>query len=224
MLGWDLEGEALIAPAVARNREAILGVLRRVLPPTGLVLEVASGSGEHAVYVAGACPGLVWQPSDPEPASRRSIAAHARMAGLPNLLPPLALDAAAPHWPVERADTVVAINLVHIAPIAAAEGLMAGAGRLLPAGAPLVLYGPFLEQGVSTAPGNAAFDADLRRRDPAWGLREVADLAACARARGLILAERIAMPANNLTLVFRAGGERRAGGETPVPDRGGDAP
>jgi hypothetical protein len=218
MLGWDLDGEALIAPAVARNKEAILGVLRRVLPPTGLVLEVASGSGEHAVHVAAACPGLVWQPSDPEPAARRSIAAHARRAGLPNLLPPLALDAAAPHWPVERADAVVAINLVHIAPLAVAAGLMAGAGRLLPAGAPLVLYGPFLEDGVPTAPGNLAFDADLRRRDPAWGLRDVADLAACARTHGLTLAERIAMPANNLTLVFRAAGEG------PGPDRGADTP
>ena len=203
MLNWPAEGDALIAPAVARNRDAILSVLRRVLPEVGTVLEVASGSGEHAVHFARALRGLAWQPSDPEPTARRSIAAHARQAGLANVLDPLALDAAAPDWAVETAAAVVCINMVHIAPWRATEGLMAGAGRLLPAGAPLVLYGPFREAGVPTAPSNEAFDADLRRRDPRWGLRCAEEVGRLAQAHGLALAERIAMPANNLTLVFR---------------------
>ncbi|MGY2047473.1 DUF938 domain-containing protein [Methylobacterium sp. JK268] len=206
MLGWDLSGDALTAPAVARNREPILAVLRRVLPPAGLVLEVASGSGEHAVHVAAALPGLSWQPSDPEPACLRSIAAHARAAGLPNLLPPLALDARDAGWPLPRADAIVAINMIHIAPFAATEGLMRGADRLLPTGGLLVLYGPFTIDGAHTAPSNAAFDADLRGRDPAWGLRDVAAVAAEAGTRGLSLAECVPMPANNLILVFRARG------------------
>ncbi len=203
MLNWPTEGDALIAPAVARNRDAILAVLRRVLPATGTVLEVASGSGEHAVHVARALPGLVWQPSDPEPSALRSIAAHARFAGLPNLRDPLHLDAAASDWPVMQADALVCINMIHIAPWAAAEGLMAGAGRLLPAGAPLVLYGPFREEGRATAPSNEAFDADLRLRDPRWGLRQVEEVARLAQVHGLALAERVEMPANNLILVFR---------------------
>lgn len=196
------EGEALVSPAVARNHDAILAVLRRALPPSGTVLEVASGSGEHAVHLAAALPGLRWQPSDPAPAARASIAAHARAAALPNLLPPLALDAAASDWPVERADAVVAINMVHIAPWAATEGLMAGAGRVLPAGGLLYLYGPFATGGRHDAPSNAVFDADLRARDPAWGVRDVADVTRAADAHGLHLAERIAMPANNLSLLF----------------------
>ncbi len=123
MLGWDLEGDALVAPAVARNRDAILGVLRSVLPPTGLVLEVASGSGEHAVHFAAALPGLRWQPTDPAPAALRSIAAHTRAARLANVLSPLALDSAAPDWPITHAEAVMAINMVHIAPWVATEGL-----------------------------------------------------------------------------------------------------
>ncbi|WP_018259759.1 DUF938 domain-containing protein [Methylobacterium sp. WSM2598] len=205
MLGWDSAGDALIAPAVARNREPILAVLRRLLPETGLVLEVASGSGEHAAHFARALPGLAFQPSDPEPAALRSIAAHARAAALPNLRPPLALDAAAETWPLARADAVLAINMIHIAPWPATEGLMRGAGRLLPPGAPLVLYGPFMVEDTPTAPSNLAFDADLRARNPAWGLRDLGAVARAARGQGLALAERVAMPANNLCLVFRAG-------------------
>ena len=203
MLNWPAEGDALIAPAVARNRDAILSVLRRVLPGTGTVLEVASGSGEHAVHFARALPHLIWQPSDPEPAALRSIAAHARAAGLANLRDPLHLDAAAPDWPVSRADALVCINMIHIAPWSAAEGLIANAGRLLPEGATLVLYGPFREEGSPTAPSNEAFDADLRARDPRWGLRQVEAVDRLAQTNGLALAERIEMPANNLTLVFR---------------------
>lgn len=203
MHAWEAIGEALVAPAVARNRDAILAVLRRALPATGLVLEIASGSGEHAVYFSAALPELRWQPSDPGPAALRSIAAHRRTAGLPNLLPPVSLDTGAPRWPVDRADAVVAINIIHIAPWSAAEGLVAGAARVLPASAPLVVYGPFTESGTHSAPSNAAFDADLRARDPAWGVRDVTSLSEIAAADGLRLTERVEMPANNLALVFR---------------------
>lgn len=192
-----------MAPAVARNRDPILVVLKRVLPPAGLVLEIASGSGEHAVHVAAAMPGLRWQPSDPAPAALASIAAHARAAGLSNLWPPLSLDAAAPTWPVDRADAIVVINMIHIAPWSATQGLMAGAGRVLPEDGPLVLYGPFTEDGRHTAPSNADFDADLRARDPAWGVRDLAAVSQVALACGLRLSERVEMPANNLVLVFR---------------------
>lgn len=189
------------APATARNRWPILAVLRRVLPPRGLVLEVASGTGEHAAFFAAALTGLVWQPTDPDADARASVAAWC--AGLANVRPPLALDAAEADWPVARADAVVSINMVHIARWAACEGLVRGAARvLLPCG-PLVLYGPFMVDGAHTGPGNVAFDAELRARDPAWGLREVAEVARVAAAAGLDLVELIGMPADNRTLVFR---------------------
>lgn len=205
MLGWDVDGEALVSPAVARNRDAILDVVRRALPPSGTVLEVASGSGEHAVHFAAALPGLHWQPTDPAPAALRSIAAHARVASLPNLRPPLVLDAASPSWPVERADAIVAINMVHIAPWAATEGLMAGAARVLPPDGLLYLYGPFILDGAHVSSSNADFDADLRARDPAWGVRAVEDVARIAAAQGLRLVDRVVMPANNLSLLCRLG-------------------
>jgi SAM-dependent methyltransferase len=201
----SLSGDALTSPSVARNREPILTVLRRVLPARGTVLEIASGTGEHAVHLAAGLPGLKWQPTDRDADALRSIAAHRAAAGLPNLLPPLELDAAAPSWPVERADAIVSINMIHIAPWRAAEGLMAGAGRLLARGGILYLYGPFKEEGRHTAPSNAAFDASLRARDPEWGVRDVGEVAELAARHGLALAERVAMPANNLSLVFRAG-------------------
>ena len=194
---------ALTAPAVARNRDPILAVLREVLAAPGTVLEIASGSGEHAVHFASALPHLVWQPTDPDEHARRSIAAHAARAGLPNLLPPLALDAAAPVWPVTHADAVVSINMIHIAPWSAAEGLMAGAARLLAPGSPLYLYGPFREHGRHTAPSNAAFDESLKARDPAWGVRDLDEVAALASRHGLALSRTVAMPANNLSVVFR---------------------
>ncbi|MBN4096458.1 MULTISPECIES: DUF938 domain-containing protein [unclassified Methylobacterium] len=203
MLGWDVDvNEALTAPAVARNRDAILAVLREILPDSGTVLEIASGSGEHAVHVAAALPGLDWLPSDPEPAARRSIAAHALRAGLANIRPPLALDAAAAAWPVARVDGIVCINMIHIAPWAATEGLMAGAGRALSAGGVLFLYGPFREADRPFAESNAAFDASLRARDPAWGVRDLDAVAAEAARHGLSLVRRVAMPANNLSLIF----------------------
>jgi hypothetical protein len=199
---------ALTAPAVARNREPILAVLRRVdplpiLPERGLVLEIASGSGEHAVYFAAALPHLTWQPTDPDPDARESIAAYRVAAQLPNLLPPLALDAASSDWPVAQAHVIVAINMIHIAPWAAAEGLIAGAERLLPAGGVLFLYGPFRENGRHTAPSNAAFDESLRARNREWGVRDLDEVAALAIRRGFALEERVAMPANNLSVVFR---------------------
>jgi cyclopropane fatty-acyl-phospholipid synthase-like methyltransferase len=193
----------LTAPAVARNRAPILDVLRNVLPATGTVLEIASGSGEHAVHFAAALPHLVWQPTDPDAQALRSIAAHAAAAGLANLRPPLELDACTPAWPVVHADAVVSINMIHIAPWRAAQGLIEGAERLLPPGAPLYLYGPFRERGRHTAPSNATFDASLQARDPEWGVRDLDEVAALAARHGLTLTDRIAMPANNLSVVFR---------------------
>jgi SAM-dependent methyltransferase len=194
--------EAMSAPSALRNRGPILEVLRRVLPPHGLVLEIASGTGDHAVHFAAALPGLAFQPTDRDSAALASIAAHRAAADLPNLLPPLPLDVTEP-WPVERADAVLSINLIHIAPWAAAEGLVAGAGRVVPPGGVLFLYGPYRIAGAHTAPSNAAFDESLRARDPAWGVRDLDDVARLAERHGFALEERVPMPANNFSLVFR---------------------
>lgn len=191
------------APATLRNRDAILTVLHEELPSQGLVLEVASGSGEHAAYFATAMSELGWQPSDPDPAALASIDAWGADARTDNLRPALKLDAASAEWPLARADAILCCNMVHIAPWSAAEGLFAGAGRLLPPGAPLILYGPFIEADVPTAESNLAFDVSLRERDPEWGLREVAALDVLADAAGLRRIRRNAMPANNLMLVWR---------------------
>ncbi|WP_395331416.1 DUF938 domain-containing protein [Novosphingobium sp. BL-8H] len=191
------------APAVARNRDPILDLLPDILPPSGTVLEVASGTGEHAVHFARGLPHLDWQPSDPDADARASIAAWREAESVPNLLAPLEIDAAAPDWPVSHADAVVCINMIHISPWAATEGLMAAAGRLLPADAPLVLYGPYRREGHAIEPSNAAFDEDLKRRNPAWGLRLLEDVARRAEAQGLTLERVVEMPANNLTVVFR---------------------
>lgn len=209
----------LWAPAAARNREPILRALRPVLPPSGLLLEVASGSGEHALHLARALPGLVVQPSDPDPDHRRSVDAWAATAALPNLRPALPLDAAAPDWPLPAADAVLCVNMIHIAPWAATLGLLRGASRLLPPGGPLLLYGPFRRGGAHTGPGNAAFDDSLRARDPRWGVRDLEAVAAAAAAEGLALAEVLPMPADNLVLVFR-----RAGGASAPGARGASAP
>jgi SAM-dependent methyltransferase len=195
---------ARIAPATRRNRDPILEVLKAHAPATGSALEIAAGTGEHALCFARALPGLEWRPTDPSAEARASIAAWRDAYGPPNLLAPLALDAAEPEaWPVEAADLIVAINLIHIAPWAAAEGLFAGAGRILPPGGTLILYGPYLEAEVETAPSNLAFDLDLKARDPAWGLRDLAEVTVLAARNGLTRTARIAMPANNLSLVFR---------------------
>lgn len=192
------------APAAARNRDPILAVLRRHLPARGLVLEIASGSGEHAVHFATALPDLVFQPSDPDPHARASIDAWIDDTGLANVKPALDIDVVAAHWPVAAADAVVCINMIHIAPWRATQGLVRGAARILPAGAPLFLYGPFRRGGAHTAPSNAAFDADLRHRDPAWGVRDLEVVAALCAEHGLDLAAVEEMPANNLSLVFTA--------------------
>jgi len=187
------------APATLRNREAIAAVLVEELTVKGLVLEVASGSGEHVAHFAREFPGHIWQPSDPDASGRASIAAWCE--GLTNVLPPLDLDAASADWPIERADAVLCINMVHISPWEATLGLVAGAARILPRGAPLILYGPFLRADVPLAPSNAAFDESLRSRDPRWGLRSVE--AVRDAALGFTLDRVVEMPANNLTLVFR---------------------
>ncbi len=196
--------EARQSPSTARNRDPILGVLRPRLPASGRVLEVAAGAGEHAVYFAAAFPNLQWQPTDADPGALASIAAWRGQAGPDNLLPALWLDAAQPDaWPVKRADAIVSINMVHISSWPATEGLMAGAARCLPPGGGLFLYGPYFEDGVPIAPSNVQFDHSLRQRNPEWGIRRVDDLIKLGARHGLSLCERIAMPANNLVLVFR---------------------
>ena len=198
-----MSGSQRHAPATQRNREPILDVLRTVLPPSGLVLEVASGTGEHAVYFSRNLPGLHWQPSDPSPDALASIAAWRDAEGPENMLAPLKLDAAAAEWPVARADAVVCINMIHISPWEATEGLMRGAARLLGSGAPLVLYGPFRRHGHLLEPSNAAFDEDLRRRDARWGLRLLEDVNVLAAGEGLVFERFVEMPANNLSVVYR---------------------
>jgi hypothetical protein len=187
------------APAASRNQAYIEGVLREWLPSSGLVLEIASGTGEHALAFAEAFPELEWQPTDADGDALRSIAAW-RKGGPPNLRAPLFLDASSADWPVDRADAILSINMVHIAPAVAALGLLDGASRLLREEAPLILYGPWIEEGVEPAPSNLAFDHSLKARDSRWGLRSVEWFASEARQRGLDLIERRAMPANNLML------------------------
>jgi SAM-dependent methyltransferase len=191
----------LFAPSVSRNRDPILQVLRAHLPASGTVLEIASGSGEHIAYFAAALPELQWQPSDPMPDRRASIDAWA--ADLANVRPAMALDAAATDWPIQPVDAVLCINMIHIAPWSAAEGLVAGASRVLVRGGLLALYGPYRRVGMPMEPGNAAFDADLRRRDPAWGLRDVESVAALAADRGFGPPVIVTMPTDNLMLLFR---------------------
>jgi SAM-dependent methyltransferase len=189
------------APATARNREPILAVLRNILPPSGLILEIASGTGEHVRFFAENLPHLDWQPGDPDPDALASIAAWSE--GVPNIRPPLQLDASALDWPIARADASLCINMVHISPWAATEGLFAGAARLLPPGAPLYLYGPYRRDGVPTEPSNEAFDQSLKARNPEWGLRRVEDVIALATRTGLGFERLVEMPANNLSVIFR---------------------
>ena len=193
------------APAALRNREPIAELLADWLPESGLVLEIASGTGEHGVFFAERFPNLEWQPSDVHPDALASIRSWRAAVDLPNIREPLVIDAAAPNWPIARADAILNINMVHISPWRSALGLLDGAARLLPPCGPLILYGPWLSNRIETAPSNLAFDADLKSRDPEWGLRKVEDFAVEAEARGLELVEQRAMPANNLMLLFRNG-------------------
>lgn len=191
------------APATERNRDPIAAVLAETLPASGLVLEVASGTGEHCAWFAERFPALLWQPSDPDPDALASIAEWT--GGLANVRPPLALDAAAEVWPVERADAILCINMVHISPWAATLGLMAGAGRLLAPGAPLILYGPYRQHDVPTAPSNEQFELWLKEKSAEYGLRHVEDVTREAAAHGLALERIVPMPANNLMLVYAHG-------------------
>lgn len=191
------------APAAARNVGPIGDVLEQWLPPSGLVLEIASGTGEHALAFARRFPHLEWQPSDPDPEALASIAAW-QAEGPANLKRPVQLDVCAAPWPVQAADAILCVNMVHISPWEASLGLLDGAARLLGDGAPLILYGPWLETDVEAAPSNLAFDQDLRARDPRWGLRLVEDFASEALSRGFVLTDRQPMPSNNLMLRFEA--------------------
>ena len=192
----------LHAPATQRNRGPILEVLMRLLPAEGTVLEIASGTGEHAAWFAQHLRPLVWQPSDADPEMRASIDAHARAQGVRTIQPAVELDVRRAPWPVRHADAVVCINLIHIAPWAAAQGLFQGAAGLLRPGAPLLLYGPFKRGGEHTSDGNARFDASLRANDPSWGVRDLDDVDALAASHGFQPLEVVAMPANNLTVAY----------------------
>jgi SAM-dependent methyltransferase len=195
--------ESLHYPAPERNKQPILDVLTRVLPATGRVLEIASGTGQHIVHFAQALPGLHWQPSDPEAPHRDSIRTRVQAAGLTNVAEPLELDVLQRPWPVQRADAVLCINMIHIAPWAAGVALIEEAGRLLTAGGVLYLYGPYRRGGAHTAPSNADFDASLRARDARWGVRDLEAVQELGERSGFALQETIAMPANNLSLVLR---------------------
>ncbi len=190
------------SPSAERNREPLEAVLADWLPRRGIVLEVASGTGQHAAFFAQRFAELEWQPSDPDPSALASIEAWRADSGLANLREPVILDATAATWPVESADAVLNINMVHIGPWEAALGLLDGAARALPAGGPLILYGPWIVPGFPTAPSNLAFDADLRRRNPAWGLRKMEDFTREAEQRGLALEDQREMPANNRMLLL----------------------
>ncbi|MFL5059927.1 MAG: DUF938 domain-containing protein [Xanthobacteraceae bacterium] len=192
----------LLAPAAERNKEPILAVLRRVLPERGKVLEIASGTGQHIVHFAKALSSLQWQPSDPDHTMHGSIARWIEHERLANVQPPIALNVSEP-WPVDHADAVLCINMIHIAPWQATLDLMAGAGRVLPAGGVLVLYGPYRRFGQHTADSNAVFDAQLRATDPQWGVRDLEAVLDVACRHGIGAQEIVAMPANNFTLVLR---------------------
>lgn len=190
------------APATARNRDVIAAVLADILPDTGNILEVASGTGEHVVHFAQMFPALNWQPSDPDPIAIQSIAAWCSDAGVDNVRPPLQFNAA-DHWPPMEANAIICINMVHISPWEATLGLLRHAAIILAAGEPLYVYGPFWQRDVTPSDGNVAFDAALKQQNPAWGLRYVEDLADEAARLGLWLDVIIPMPANNLSLIFR---------------------
>ena len=190
------------APATDRNAGPLLAALRSILPDEGDVLEIASGTGQHAAFFAPQFPEIRWQPTDQDPEALLSIAAWAKDASAPNLAPPLTLDVTTATWPITKADGVLCVNMIHIAPWAACVGLFAGAGKILPPNGPLILYGPFLQPDVDTAPSNRDFDAALRARNPAWGIRDLAAVTQLATVHGFRHQLTLPMPANNLTVVF----------------------
>jgi hypothetical protein len=189
--------------AAERNKQPLAEVLASVLPGSGVVFEIASGTGQHAEHFARAFPSLLWQPSNPDDELLVALAARVAAAGLPNLRPPLTFDVHEVEAPIERAAAILCSNMIHIAPWSACEALLKHASALLEPGAPLVLYGPFMRDGVHTAPSNASFDASLRQRNPAWGVRDLTDVDQLARLHGLLLQITVAMPANNVTVVWR---------------------
>lgn len=191
------------SPAAERNAAPIIEALRDVLPTSGMLLEIASGTGQHALRFAEAFPNLTVQPTDGDPDRVAAIAARIGKSGPSNLRDPLVLHATSHSWPVERADAILCINMVHISPWDATLGLLDGAAAILAPGAPLFLYGPFTRKGIETASSNLTFDADLKRRDPRWGLRNLGVVAAEARARGFGDPDVKELPANNLALTFR---------------------
>lgn len=192
----------LSSPSALRNRGPIFDLLRQILPKSGTVLEIASGSGEHIIHFAELLPGLTWQPSDPSPQARASIEEWVKAAAVTNICPPLDIDASSQTWPIAHADAMIAINMVHISPWAATQGLLRGAGRLLPGGGALVLYGPYRREGEPLVESNAKFDADLRSSNPAWGIRLLEDVVSTAETCGLALTSVTQMPANNLCVAF----------------------
>jgi hypothetical protein len=191
------------SPACERNRDPILEALQRLLAQSTAVLEISSGTGMHAVHMAAGLPHLSWQPSDVSPQALQSIAAWAALQPADNLRPGIALDVCAASWPANHIDAIFNANMIHIAPWAATEGLLAGAGRLLPVDGTLIMYGPFRIDGAHTAPSNAQFDRSLRSQDPAWGIRDLERVVALAEEHGLTHTQRIQMPANNQIVVYR---------------------
>jgi tRNA G46 methylase TrmB len=191
------------APATERNRDAIVQVLSDALPASGTILEIASGTGEHIVHFASAFPTLQWQPSDYHEEGLASITAWTEEAGVTNVLAPVHLDASAPEWSIAQVDAILCINMIHIAPWVATQGLMAGAARILSPGGLLYLYGPYRETDMPTAESNEAFDISLKSRDSEWGLRQKEDVIELAAHHGLTFERRVSMPANNLSLIFR---------------------
>jgi SAM-dependent methyltransferase len=210
VLGDRLEDGRWFTASADRNKGPILAVLERILPSSGLVLEIASGTGQHAAHFARALPGLTWQPSDPDPEFRKSVGLWIAAERLANVRAPVALDVRSVPWPVSRADAVLSINMVHVAPWAATRALLEGASAVLPGGGLLFLYGPYRRFGGHTAPSNAAFDARLRAQDPEGGLRDLEAVVELAAAAGLELAEVVDMPANNLSVIFRKSAQPNA--------------
>jgi SAM-dependent methyltransferase len=203
LVGEKLENGRWFTASAERNKGPILAVLERTLPRAGLVLEIGSGTGQHVAHFAKALPALTWQPSDPDAAFRESVAEWIARERLENVRAPVDLDVLKRPWSVAGADAIVCINMIHVAPWAATEALLAGARDVLTPGGVLFLYGPYRRFGRHTAPSNEAFDAQLRAHDPAWGVRDLEAVAELAGAAGFELADVVEMPANNFGVIFR---------------------
>ena len=209
MLTWFGRKQAdgtWFSAAAERNKEPLVGVLRNVLPRNGVVLEIASGTGQHIVHFASAFPELAWQPSDPHPDLRASIRRRTSESRLPNVKEPLDVDVGRTPWPLASADAIVCINMIHVAPWSATSALFEGAASIVARGGAIVLYGPYRRFGQPTSESNDRFDADLRAQDPAWGVRDMEAVGEVAEASGFALADIVGMPANNFSLVFRHAG------------------